>query len=129
MGMAKILICDDSRATLSFFERKLKEAGHEIAGKAMDGEQGLKAFLETKPDVTLLDVTMPNKDGRECLESILSVNPHAKVIMVSAVKDDAVVKECLKAGAKTFISKAAIYNDEEFKKSVVLVIDELLKAA
>jgi two-component system chemotaxis response regulator CheY len=126
--MARIVICDDSKSALTFFDRKLREAGHEVVGKAQDGEEGIRVFAEAKPDLILLDVTMPNKDGRECLESILKTTPNAKVIMISAVKDDGVVRECLKSGAKSFISKSNIYGEEEFEKEVLAIIDQVLKS-
>jgi two-component system, chemotaxis family, chemotaxis protein CheY len=126
--MAKIVICDDSKSALAFFDRRLREAGHEIVGKGQDGDEGFRVFMETKPDLILLDVTMPNKDGRECLEMILKQDPSAKVIMVSAVKDNAVIQECLRSGAKSFVSKTNIYEQEEFKKEVLNVIDQVLKS-
>ena len=127
--MARIVLCDDSKAILMLFERKLKDAGHEIVGKARDGEEGFKVYSETKPAIMLLDVTMPNIDGRDCLSNILKMDPSAKIIMVSAIKEEEVMKECLALGAKAFISKANTLDDEVFKKEVLSVIDALLKAA
>lgn len=128
--MAKIMLCDDSKTILTLLEKKLTDAGHQIVGKAKDGEEGIKVFTETKPDLALLDITMPNKDGRECLKGILAVNPAAKAIMISAVQEDAVMKDCLSSGAKAFISKSNLYcKDDEFKKQILSVIDSVLKAA
>lgn len=124
--MARIVLCDDSRSALSFFERKLKEAGHEIVGKGRDGNEGFKDFKESKPDLMLLDVTMPNRDGRECLEDILRFDPSATIIMVSAIRETAVANECFAQGAKAFISKANIQEDDVFKREVLSVIDEVL---
>jgi two-component system chemotaxis response regulator CheY len=124
------MLCDDSRTILTLLEKKLTDAGHEVVGKANDGEEGVKLFASTKPDLALLDITMPNKDGRECLRGILSLNPGAKTIMVSALQEESVVQECLKTGARAFITKSKIYaNDEDFKKNVLSVIENVLKAA
>jgi two-component system chemotaxis response regulator CheY len=127
--MAKILLCDDNKMVLSFFERKLKELGFEIVAKAKDGDEGLQFYIANQPDLTLLDVTMPNKDGRECLDEILKVNTAAKVIMVSAISDEDVILACLARGAKGFIPKENLYNEEVFKTKVLVLIESVLKAA
>jgi two-component system chemotaxis response regulator CheY len=127
--MAKIMLCDDSKTMLLIFEKKLKDAGHEIVGKAADGEEGIKLYNEKRPELTLLDITMPNKDGREALQGILKINTAAKVIMVSALKEEEVINECLKNGAKAFISKNEVIKDEDFKREVLSVIEKVLKTA
>jgi two-component system chemotaxis response regulator CheY len=127
--MARIMVCDDSKTIRLLLDRKLKAAGHEITGIAQDGNDGIKLYTETRPELTLLDITMPNKDGRECLAAILSLDPSARVIMVSAVSDTTVVADCLKLGAKGFISKSKLYDDTEFKNEVLSVIETVLKAA
>jgi two-component system chemotaxis response regulator CheY len=120
------MICDDSPTILKLLATKLKVAGHEIVGIAKDGEEGIKVYSETLPEITILDITMPNKDGRECLAGIIGLNPFAKVIMVSAIKDEAVVEACLKAGAKAFTSKSQLLKEDEFKMNILDVIDRIL---
>ncbi len=127
LRMVRLVICDDSRSSLAFFEKKLTDAGYEIVGKAQDGDEGIRIFKETHPDAMLLDVTMPNKDGRECLDEILKYAPTAKVIMISAVKDEGVQKECLSSGAKAFISKSNIFDAEAFKVEVLSTLEKVLK--
>lgn len=127
--MARIMLCDDSGTILKVLGQKLSSAGHEIVGTAMDGNEGLKVYSETSPDLTLLDVTMPNRDGRDCLKDILKLNPSAKVIMVSALKEDSIVNECFTIGAKAFISKSKIYDETEFKTKILSTIESVLKAA
>lgn len=127
LEMAKVMICDDSPTILKLLEGKLKAAGHEIVGIAKDGEEGIRIYSESKPHVAILDITMPNKDGRECLAGILEVDPLAKVIMVSAIQDEVVIKACLQDGAKAFASKAQLYKDDQFKENILDVIDQILK--
>jgi len=127
--VAKIMLCDDSRTMLMLFERKLKDAGHEVVGKAADGEEGIKLYNEKRPELTLLDITMPNKDGREALQGILKIDSKAKVIMVSALKEDEVINDCLKYGAKAFIEKNKVIKDEDFQREVLSVIEKVLKTA
>lgn len=121
------MICDDSPTILRLLEGKLKAVGHEIVGMAKDGEEGIKLYLETRPDVAILDITMPNKDGRECLAGILEIDSAANVIMVSAIQDEAVIAACMQAGAKAFSSKAQLLKVDDFKINILDVIDQILK--
>lgn len=121
------MICDDSPTILNLLERKLKAAGHEIVGMAKDGEEGIKIYSEVKPDIAILDITMPNKDGRECLAGILEMDALAKVIMVSAIQDEAVIAACLRDGAMAFSSKGQLLKVDEFKTNILDVIDQILQ--
>jgi two-component system, chemotaxis family, chemotaxis protein CheY len=121
----RILICDDSRFVLSLYETRLKSEGFSITGKATDGDQCLRLFQETKPDLVLLDITMPNKDGRATLTEILALQPGAKVIMISGVSEKAVVNECMKAGAHDYVLKTEITSEEDFKKNLIQKIKTL----
>ncbi|NUM87796.1 MAG: response regulator [Bdellovibrionales bacterium] len=128
--MAKILLCDDNKTILTLFERRFQESGHEIVGKARDGDEGIKLYRELKPDLVLLDITMPNKDGRECLAEILGIDPSARVVMLTGLMDEAVKKDCLARGARAFISKSkSSASLEDFRANVLSVIDPILKAA
>jgi two-component system chemotaxis response regulator CheY len=127
--MAKIMICDDSKTILNILEKKLTAAGHQVVGKAKDGDEGFSVYAQTKPDLAILDVTMPNKDGRECLEAIMKLNSSAKVIMLSALHDENVINNCLGVGAKAFVSKDKLYKEEDFKQEILKVIDRILNAA
>jgi len=126
--MAKIMLCDDSSTILLFLERKLRDGGHQIVGKAKDGEEGIRVYNESRPDVLILDVTMPNKDGRECLKAVIASHPSAKVIMLTALLDKAIENECLGMGAKALVSKSSIQN-ENFSKDLCALIDKVVKVS
>jgi two-component system chemotaxis response regulator CheY len=126
--MAKIMLCDDSSTILMVLERKLREGGHEVVGKAKDGEEGVAVYEDTRPELLILDVTMPNKDGRECLKAIMTNHPTAKVIMLTALLDKGVVDECMSVGAKAFLSKSDMPN-ENFGKDLCALVDKIIKAA
>ena len=103
--MAKILIVDDST-----FERKtvgdmLRRSGYADVVEAEDGERGIEAFDREKPDLVLLDIRMPGLSGVEVLQKIIQKSPSAKVVMVSIVRDQASIDECLKLGAKGYVNK------------------------
>lgn len=103
----KLLIVDDAKLIHFMVKKILKEAG--IDGieiqDAFDGNQATDMAKEFKPDLVLLDVVMPEKDGIEALKSIKEDNPDINVIMVSSMGTDEKVSEALKLGASAFIQK------------------------
>lgn len=105
--MRRILLVDDSATFRRVVSDMLKER-FQIVGQGKDGVEGLKLYNELKPDLLLLDITMPNLGGKECLEAILKEHPGAKVIMVSSLGDDHTVKVCLDMGAKMYVNKDTI---------------------
>lgn len=127
--MAKILLCDDSKIILSLLEKKLTEIGHHVVGKARDGEECLKLYPQTHPDLVLLDVTMPNKDGRQCLVELMQLDASAKVIMLSALANEDVRIDCLKNGARAFVSKAHLNSPDDFQSKILAVINPFLQVA
>lgn len=126
--MSNIFLCDDSPMILRMLEKRLGDAGFKIVGKAKDGVECLDLYPDAKPDLLLLDVTMPNKDGRECLRDLISTNPSAKVIMVSALTDPKVVQQCLADGAKAFINKSHLSSPDDFNVHILTVIRTVLSA-
>ena len=103
--MSKVLIVDDAAFMRMMLKDTLTKNGYEIAGEASDGNEAVEKFKELKPDLTTLDITMPNCDGIEALKKIKALDPAAKVIMCSAMGQQAMVMESIKAGAKDFIVK------------------------
>lgn len=125
--MFRILLCDDSAFVLNLFETRLKAQGFEIVGKARDGEEGVQAYKAQRPDLMLLDITMPNKDGRTALKEIMSFDPRAKVLMISAILSDEIKADCLRMGAMGYVSKDSLQTDEKFNEQVTRLIQSLLK--
>ncbi len=103
--MARILICDDARLMRMMLERIIKKMGHEVVGEAIDGEEAVKKYFELKPDIITLDVVMPKKDGFSALKEILQKDPDAKVIMVTAIGNQAMVLNAMKIGAQEYVVK------------------------
>ena len=112
--MARVIVVDDSRYLTDKIKEFLEEDGHEVVGIGHDGLEGVALYKESKPDLTLLDITMPIKDGRDCLAEILEYDEEAKVLMVSAIKDSSIVIACLKAGARSYVEKPLKFADPEF---------------
>ena len=104
--MAKsILICDDAAFMRMMIKDKKTKNGYEIAGEAENGTKAVEKYNETKPDLVLMDITMPEKDGIQALKEIKAGDPSAAVIMCSAMGQQAMVIEAIQSGAKDFIVK------------------------
>lgn len=124
--MAKILVVDDSNFIAKALKKTLESGGHEVVGIASDGVEGFELFKKKNPDLTLLDITMPNRDGRDCLYDIIQSNETARVIMISAIKEQEVVDDCLLCGAKDFIKKPLNLSDPDGLIDFFRVIDNAL---
>ena len=103
--MAKVLIVDDAAFMRKMLGDALKNGGHEVVGEAVNGAEALQRFQELRPEITTLDITMPERDGIAALKDILAFDPGARVIMCSALGQEAKVLESIKAGARDFVVK------------------------
>lgn len=113
--MAKILIVDDSKTSRRFLKDMLEDAGHEIVGEAVNGQEGIDKYFTLKPDIVTMDITMPGKDGITALSDIIEKDPDAKVIMVTAAGQKSNMVEALKRGAADFVQKP-------FDESVIIEV-------
>jgi len=104
-GSYRVLVVDDSMFIAKQLGQIFSSEGFEIAGTASDGAQGVEKYKELKPDLVTMDITMPVMDGVSALEKILEFDKEAKVIMVSALGKEDVVKKSLLMGAKSYIVK------------------------
>ena len=103
--MAKILIVDDAAFMRMMIKDILTKNGYEIAAEAENGQKAIEKYQETNPDLVLMDITMPEMDGIQALKKIKEVDAGAKVIMCSAMGQQAMVIEAIQSGAKDFIVK------------------------
>ncbi len=123
IGLAKgtVVVVDDSKLSRKVLRNMLEEAGYAVIAEATDGEEGIAAYLQFKPDVVTMDITMPNMNGMESLKEILAMDKNAKVVMISAAGQQKKIIEAIKLGAKRFITKP--FEEED----VVSCMDSLLK--
>ena len=119
--MAKILIVDDAAFMRMMVKDTLKKNGYTDFCEAPDGAEALKLYQEIKPDLVLMDITMPNMDGLQALKKIKEINPNATVVMCSAMGQESMVIEAIKSGAKDFIVKP--FKADRILKTVSSIVD------
>jgi two-component system, chemotaxis family, chemotaxis protein CheY len=103
--MPSVLIADDAAFMRMMIKNILSEAGYEIAGEAENGAVAVSKYKELKPDLTTMDITMPEMDGIAALKEIRDLDPTARVVMCSAMGQQSMVIESIQAGARDFIVK------------------------
>jgi two-component system chemotaxis response regulator CheY len=103
--MSRVLVVDDAMFMRVTIRKVLTEAGFEIAGEAENGKVAVTRYQELKPDVVLMDITMPEMDGLAALKEIMKADPEAKVVMCTALGQERHVKDALESGAKDYVVK------------------------
>ena len=120
--MAKILIADDSDAIRLVLKDILSIGEHEILDEAIDGAQAVEFYKKYSPEILLLDLAMPKKDGLTVVKEVMAYDTNAKIILITASDDQKVINECLKNGATSYISKPFDFN------SVLKSISDIVKS-
>ena len=120
----RVLVVDDSLLMRSLVKGTLAADGWEIAGEATNGVQAVEMFARLRPDLVTLDIIMPGTDGIEALKEILSIDPRAKVIVVSALNQTRVISEAIRAGAEDFIAKP--FMPEQLQATVQACMEDLI---
>ncbi|MGL5434179.1 MAG: response regulator [Lachnospiraceae bacterium] len=106
--MTRILIVDDGPFIRQLIKDVVTNASgreYEIVGEAENGQEALEKYRQLKPDLMTLDITMPVMDGLEALRRIMEYDVEARVVMVSAIGQEAIIKEAIKRGARSFVLK------------------------
>ncbi len=102
--MAKILVVDDAQFLRVRISRLLTDGGHEVL-EADNGFNAVQAYQDGRPDAVLIDITMPEMDGLAALKEIKALDSDARVVMLTALGQESVILEAIKAGAKDFVVK------------------------
>ena len=100
-----ILVVDDAMFMRTMLKNMLIKNGHKVVGEASDGKEAILKYQELHPDLVTLDITMPEMDGLQAIKEIMKIDSNARVIMCSAMGQQALVIEAIQSGAKDFIVK------------------------
>jgi len=103
--MKRVLIVDDAEFMRMSIGTILKNHGFEIVGEAEDGIESVRKYKELNPDIVTMDITMPEMSGIAALKEIMEYDPKANVVMVTAIGQEALVREAVTNGAKSFLVK------------------------
>ena len=103
--MARVLIADDASFMRQMIREIIEPEGFDVVAEAGDGTDAVTAFKEHSPDIVTMDIVMPKMSGIEAVKQIIQLDPGAKIVMCSALGQEALVMEALKAGASDFIVK------------------------
>ncbi len=103
--MTKVLIVDDAAFMRMMLRDILEKNGFEIVGEASNGIKAVELYKKEKPEVVTMDITMPDMDGIEAVKQIKAFDPNSKIIMCSAMGQQSMVMDAIRAGARDFIVK------------------------
>lgn len=103
--MANVLVVDDALFVRQAMKKILEANGHTMIGEADSGETAVEKYKELKPDVVLLDITMPGMGGVEALKQLKAIDPDVKVIICSSMGQQSIIAEAIQIGAKDFVVK------------------------
>jgi len=118
----KLLIVDDSSVVRRAIERDLESGEITEVDQAATGEDAVRLYAVKLHDVVTLDITMPGMDGLTCLDKIIEINPEARVLIISALRDKATAIDAIKRGASGFLCKPI--NPPELKEAFKLLIED-----
>lgn len=102
---SRVLVADDARFMRQLIREIIEPEGFEVVGEAADGRVVVEEFTRLSPDVVTMDIVMPKRSGIDALKEILALDPGAKIVMVSALGQEALVMEALQAGASDYVVK------------------------
>src|SRR5260221_11819830 len=107
----KLLIVDDSSVIRRAIERGIESGEIHEVDQAEDGEQAIQLYAEKQHDIITLDITMPKMDGLTCLDRLMRINPEAKILIISALRDRTTAIRAIKQGASGFLCNQTIQNE------------------
>jgi two-component system, chemotaxis family, chemotaxis protein CheY len=116
-----VLIVDDAIFMRSMLKDILVRHGFKVVGEAENGKEACEKYKELHPDITTMDIVMPQMNGIEAVKEIIKFDSNAKVVMCSALGQEALVTESIEAGAKDFIVKP--FSPDKVVKIVTQVVD------
>ena len=117
----RVLIVDDALFMRNLLREVFLQAGWQVIAEAENGRQAVDRYVEYQPDLVTMDIVMPEMNGLEALRQIIGLHPEARIIMCSALGQERMVMEAIRAGARDFIIKP-------FRNQQVLEVVERVSA-
>ncbi len=117
------MIVDDSNIIRNKIRRAQDGGTFDVVASAANGEEAVKAYHSSKPDVVTMDLTMPQMDGIDCIEKLISINPNILILVVSALSDKATGIEALMKGARGFLLKP--FTEEQLNNALQELTEDL----
>ena len=114
--MVSVLVVDDAAFMRLAIKNVLEKSGFKVVADAKNGREGIDKYIEFRPDIVTMDITMPDMTGIDALKKIMEFDPAAKVVMISAMGQERMVKEAIISGAKNFIVKP--YKEEHITQTL-----------
>ena len=111
MEKVKVMIVDDSKVSRLMLANQLAKTNFEVVAMAKDAAEALKLYEEFDPELVTMDMNLPDADGIECSRRICNINPEAKIVMISAMKDANLIEQGKSAGISAFLQKPVSAND------------------
>lgn len=120
--MIRVLVVDDAAFMRLAIKNVLEKNGFEVVAEAENGKDGIEKYVEFRPDIVTMDITMPDMTGIEALKKIREIDPNSKIVMISAMGQERMVKEAILSGAKSFIVKP--YKEEHITQTLQKIASE-----
>lgn len=111
MEKVKVMVVDDSKVSRAMLERTLSKTNFEVVALAKDAAEAVKMYEEYSPAVVTMDMNLPDADGVECSKRIHAINPEAKIVMISAMKDASLMSRGREVGISAFLQKPVSPNE------------------
>lgn len=121
--MLKLMIVDDSNIIRNKIRRAQTDDRFEVVGSASNGEEAVQLFHDCQPDVVTMDLTMPQMEGIDCIEKLMSLNPNVLILVVSALSDKATGIEALMKGARGFLLKP--FTDQQLNDALLELTEHI----
>ncbi len=118
--MYTVLVVDDAAFMRLAIKNVLEKNNFKVIADAKNGLEAIEKYIECKPDIVTMDITMPDMTGIDALKKIREIDPNAKVVMISAMGQERMVKEAILNGAKNFIVKP--YKEEHIVQTLLKVM-------
>ncbi len=117
--MIRVLIVDDAAFMRLAIKNVLSKNGFQVVDDAKNGQEAVEKYMVLRPDIVTMDITMPDMTGIEALKEIRTFDPAAKVVMISAMGQESMVKEAILSGAKSFIVKP--FREEHITQTLIKI--------